>query len=376
MSKTLHRLSIFLTIFCLSSVITACRGNTDLESLISPDPQLQTPTPTPTTTAVEIPLAFPEIIPVYPQAEVSAVAPDLTDKQGKVTWKSTDPINLIQNYYLEQLKAQNWSLTEDANNPILASQDNLKVIISLQPQGSQTEIVVEYDRQNPQAISVTPPPQLENISPNFSKYIQDLNTLGVFEAYDFEDNQQFNPNQVVTRREYARWLLTANNLFYRDTPPNQIRLASPTSQPAFADIPPNDADFPIIQGLAEAGLIRSQLNDENASTNFRPEDNLTRQDLIAWKVPLDFRKPLPPTAIADVKATWGFQDLAKIEPYLLPRLYIDYQNSQPNITRAFGYSTLFLPDKAVTRAEAAAVLWRFGFQDQSLSANEAIATSD
>jgi len=36
----------------------------------------------------------------------------------------------------------------------------------------------------------------------------------------------------------------------------------------------------------------------------------------------------------------------------------------------FGYTTLFQPKKPVTRAEAAASLWYFGFQGDGITAKE------
>ncbi|NEQ70571.1 MAG: S-layer homology domain-containing protein, partial [Symploca sp. SIO2D2] len=41
-----------------------------------------------------------------------------------------------------------------------------------------------------------------------------------------------------------------------------------------------------------------------------------------------------------------------------------------NIRRLLGYTTLFQPKKAVTRAETAAVLWYIGYQGEGISAKE------
>ena len=38
----------------------------------------------------------------------------------------------------------------------------------------------------------------------------------------------------------------------------------------------------------------------------------------------------------------------------------------------FGYTTLFQPKKPVTRAEAAASLWYFGFQGDGITAKEVL----
>ena len=106
---------------------------------------------------------------------------------------------------------------------------------------------------------------------------------------------------------------------------------------------------------------------------FRPNAPLSREDLILWKVPIDTRQTLPSATIEAVKQTWGFQDAARTDSKALRAVLADFQNGdQANIRRAFGYTTLFQPKRAVTRAEAAAVLWYFGFQGDGLSATEAL----
>ncbi|MBD0334804.1 MAG: S-layer homology domain-containing protein [Cyanobacteria bacterium Co-bin13] len=181
--------------------------------------------------------------------------------------------------------------------------------------------------------------------------------------------QGFSPNQVITRSDYARWLLTANNRFYSDQPDRRIRAGIASATPAFKDVPTSHPDFAAIQGLAEAGLIPSALTGNSTAVNFRPDDPLTRKDLILWKVPLDTRQGLPTASVEAVTESWGFQDAGKIEPLALRAIAADYQNGEfSNIRRAFGYTTLFQPDRGVTEAEAAAVLWRFGSQTEGVSA--------
>lgn len=182
---------------------------------------------------------------------------------------------------------------------------------------------------------------------------------------------EFRPNQVISRREYARWLMATNNRLYADQRSRKVRPGIDSSQPVFQDVPPSDLDFGAIQGLAEAGIIPSPLTGSSTALTFRPNAPLTRKDLVLWKVPLDTRQPLPQATPAAVQEAWGFQDAAKIEPRALQALLADYQNGDfANIRRAFGYTTLFQPDKAATRAEAAAILWRFGNSTEGITAEE------
>jgi hypothetical protein len=210
--------------------------------------------------------------------------------------------------------------------------------------------------------------------------IDDLVALGVLKIDKSTAKQNsnasanlFEPNKPITRREFARWLVAANNQIFANRPGQQIRLASDTSQPAFRDVTRSDRDFQSIQALAEAGLIPSPLSGDNTAALFRPDAPLTRETLILWKVPLDTRQSLPTASLEDVKQTWGFQDAAKIDPKAWRAAVADFQNSeQSNIRRVFGYTTLFQPKKTVTRAEAAAAIWYFGSQGEGLSAKEAL----
>ncbi|MDZ8070232.1 MAG: S-layer homology domain-containing protein [Nostoc sp. DedQUE08] len=214
----------------------------------------------------------------------------------------------------------------------------------------------------------------------WQQHIQDLAALGVLsiETKTTKSNSttttnQFEPSKIVTHREYARWLIAANNAVYANNPAKQIRLASESTQPAFSDVSAKDPDFPAIQGLAEAGLIPSPLSGDSTVVLFRPDAPLTREQLLLWKLPLDTRQALPSANLDAVKQTWGFQDVAKIDPKALRAVLADYQNGeQSNIRRVFGYTTLFQPKKPVTRAEAATALWYFGSQGEGVSATEAL----
>jgi hypothetical protein len=168
-------------------------------------------------------------------------------------------------------------------------------------------------------------------------------------------------------------LVSTNNRLNVDRPAQQIRLALDSAQPAFKDVPRSDSDFGVIQGLAEAGIIPSPLSGDSTAVNFRPDAPLTRETLLLWKVPLDTRQGLPTATIDAVQQTWGFQDTPRIDPRALRAVLADYQNSDlSNIRRVFGYTTLFQPKKSVTRAEAAAALWYFGFQGEGQSAQDAL----
>lgn len=222
------------------------------------------------------------------------------------------------------------------------------------------------------ASPIPSPAAVSQAPPQLQPYLTDLLALGSLKS---AENQpaSFDPNQPISRREFARWLVDTNNRIHSNRPANQIRLATAGSQPIFQDVPASDPDFGVIQGLAEAGLIPSPLSGDASAVTFRPDDALTRETLLLWKTPLDTRRTLPNATVDLVQQTWGFQDAPQINPRALRAIAADYQNGeQSNIRRAFGFTTLFQPNRPVTKAEAAAALWFFGIQGDGLSAKDVL----
>ncbi|CCH64901.1 expressed protein [Richelia intracellularis HM01] len=120
-------------------------------------------------------------------------------------------------------------------------------------QSKNTSSIIEDNNKGPQQLR---------------QYIKDLTLLGILKEPNNSNNsasntdKQFKPNKIITRREYAYWLLGANNSMYINNPAKQIRLASVNDRPVFKDISSQDPGFPVIQGLAEAGLISSSLSGD------------------------------------------------------------------------------------------------------------------
>ena len=214
---------------------------------------------------------------------------------------------------------------------------------------------------------------LRDVPEDLRPYVQDWMALGLAgeNSNGAIADLAFQPNQPITRAEYAQWLFAANNRFYADQPAKRIRPGASSSTPAFQDVPTSHPQYRAIQGLTEAGIIPSALTGNATAVNFRPDDSLTRETLVLWKVPLDTRSPLPAATPDAVQTTWGFQDAEEIEPLALRAVLADRQTGDfANILRTFGFTTLFQPQKAVTQAEAAAALWRFGSQTEGVSARD------
>jgi hypothetical protein len=218
--------------------------------------------------------------------------------------------------------------------------------------------------------TITTTPASPNPSPVSNQELAELSQLGVFSTA--ETNHP--PSKVVSRRDYARWLVAAHNKIHQTHPSQQLKLAAADTIPLFSDVPVTHPDFRAIQSLANAGIIPSTLNGNNTIKSFQPDAPLTREQLVAWKMPLDSRQAAP-TTVSTVPKTWGFQDAAKISPAALPSILADYQNGdKSNIRRAFGYTTLLQPQKPVTLAEVVSTIWYFGASN-GRSAHDAIQDS-
>ncbi len=408
---------IFTSIAALLLSLTSCSSK-GLEGSLAADPNLKdnpvtfgasTQKTTQNPTLAKLPADFPDKSLIYPNAQLQEVKPDT---QGEQTiWTTADASNLVQSFYQKAFTTNGWQIvsqpTNDNAGNLIARRNNLQVTLSINsptdtsaqtsspsptvaPETTQkgTKFIIDYSRNDVSSQPTATPstPTQDNLSSasvfndlnkapaQLRPYIEDLAALGVLTPDKAASkSNQFDPSKIISRRLYLRWLLAANNQMYANDPGKQIRLASPDAQPAYPDIPRSDRDFPVIQGLAEAGLIPSPLSGDSTAVLFKPDAPLTRENLILWKVPLDTRRTLPSASLEAVKQSWGFEDTSRINPKALRAVLADYQNGdQSNIRRVFGYTTLLQPQKPVTRAEVAAALWYFGSQGEGVSAKDAL----
>ncbi|MGF1537099.1 MAG: S-layer homology domain-containing protein [Elainellaceae cyanobacterium] len=403
---------------------TAC--GQPLDQALQPDPNLQPETAeSPETSGASapgncgdiarsrLPNAFPDAL-CYPDAELLQVTESTLDEGTAIEalWSTEDATGEVRSFYREALAQDGWEITNpDASNgdsdnstaaPIEAVKAGVRATVTTG--GANAPFTVSYrPTQSAQARSApeeseasardsqqqaeentassqqgsgsTQPStgvsftDIDEAPEEFQAYIQDLAALGVLDGVDGSP-RSFQPNEPVTRRTYARWLFNANNRFYTESS-KRIR---PTAggDAVFQDVSSSNPDFGKIQGLADAGLVPSPLSGATAVT-FRPDAPVTRETLIQWKAPLDLRQSLPNATLDAVQQAWGFQDAAKIAPEALQAILADYGNGdQSNIRRVFGFTTLFQPKKPVTRSEAAAAVWHFGYQGDGRSAREVL----
>src|SRR5581483_1490869 len=176
--------------------------------------------------------------------------------------------------------------------------------------------------------------------------IQDEASLGILDS----TGGAFKPNAPVTRAQFVRWLVKASNVYFKETPSKQIRLAK-TGPAQFTDMPVSNPDFPYIQGLANAGYVIGI-----DKTHFAPNRPLTREELVAIKVPVDEGQNITP--YPGIEGFIHFSDTKKINPRYMTAIHEDESaRATHNIARVWGSLRAFSPQKPVTRSEAAIALW-------------------
>ncbi|MEL6440437.1 MAG: S-layer homology domain-containing protein [Cyanobacteria bacterium J06621_8] len=188
---------------------------------------------------------------------------------------------------------------------------------------------------------------LENApSPN-KEMAMDLAKLGIFDNLG-KDFQLLEP---ITRGEYIALLYYANNAIRSQK--NHIRLA-PANDPGFTDINAQHPAYKYVQAFAHSG--HSVGYPDNT---FKPDQPITREEMIGIKEPLDAGTP---------KHTdhniWRFNDFEQIDPKFYRFIYIDHfirnKGEGSNIQRAFGNIKSFKPKEPVFGYEAIGSLWQFG----------------
>ncbi|MEA5571775.1 S-layer homology domain-containing protein [Calothrix sp. UHCC 0171] len=182
------------------------------------------------------------------------------------------------------------------------------------------------------------------------KEIRQLAELGVLET----TSGQFQPQAAITRSQFVTWLVKTYNQLHKQP----IRLSeNPTS--AFPDVSNSHPHFTFIQSAHNAGFLAG-FDDGN----FRPDDILTREQMIALKTTLDssINSSRSSDALRNfIGKTKGFTDVGQISEKYLPYIAFDLGNaaSGRNFARVYGTTRIYAPQKAVTRAEAAILLSRF-----------------
>ncbi|HIK08489.1 MAG TPA: S-layer homology domain-containing protein [Trichormus sp. M33_DOE_039] len=181
--------------------------------------------------------------------------------------------------------------------------------------------------------------------------IRQLAQLGVLET----TSGQFKPQAPITRGQFVAWLIKTYNELHK----KQI-LIPQNIRSAFPDVASSHPHFNFIQAAYNAGFLAG-FDDGN----FRPDEILTREQMIALKTSIDstVRSSRSSDTLRNfIGKTKGFTDVEQISERYLPYIAFDLGNaaSTINFIRVYGTTTrTYAPQKPVTRAEAAILLSHF-----------------
>lgn len=236
---------------------------------------------------------------------------------------------------VSQLKAQ---LAE-----LQTAKSTVSVTTAEASSGSNAAPVVVSDRYTD--LDILPDPKLKT-------WINQLNALSVFS----KTTGEFKPFDPVTRAEYVTWVFKAYNAMH---PKTKIRMA-PQADPYFSDLPKDHPAYPYAQALAEAGY---SVGYEDGT--FRPEQALTREEMLGIKLPVDNGGDVDGFMWGNFKGRFSDnEDLHNTR--FVKHVHADLHHvDEPygsNITRAFGNIKTFKRKEPVRRFEAAATVWQTGFR--------------
>jgi hypothetical protein len=199
-------------------------------------------------------------------------------------------------------------------------------------------------------------PALTDVSGvNGQAAIEQFAALGVVDPVSGE----FHPGAPVLRRDFIRWLVKANNALWADTPAKLVKLADSTESSAFSDITLKDPDFPYIQGMQDAGYSVGF-----PDKTFRPDVALTREQMFAIKNVFD-RGSVDPGLqksldFARNTAMPPWKDKQSISKTYVAAIATGANGGADSFGLVYGASSLFHPQAAVTRAQAAEALTVIG----------------
>ena len=170
--------------------------------------------------------------------------------------------------------------------------------------------------------------------------IRALGQLGVLDS----TSGAFRPNDSIKRRDYIRWLVKANNVYFKGTG-NRIRLAE-GKKATFVDVPPSDPDFKYIQGMADTGYLVGY-----DTKHFKPDKNLSREEMIVILISRDtggkYSLGTGPPGYSD-----GDQVSTKYRAYINADSN-DWNPSPGQIARIYGNIKTLRPLDDATRGDAA-----------------------
>ncbi len=268
----------------------------------------------------------------------------------------------------KQLQEENTNLKAENTN-LKAENQRLKAQIPLTTSPTPSATPAATQSPTPATTGSLVQVSFDDIKGVFGeKEITQLAQLGVFDT----TSGKFNPQQPITRAEFVRWLVRANNAIFASDRTKQVRY-SEGGEATFSDVPPTHPDFRYIQGMTNAGFTVGY--DQKT---FQPNQPLTREQMVAIKVGLDKGGlDITKADYYQIQDTWLWTDYKQVSEKYVTAMLSESNNTSENIKRTFGAIKTFKPQAPVSRAEAAVCMWQIGNnramnEHNSITAEEAL----
>lgn len=163
----------------------------------------------------------------------------------------------------------------------------------------------------------------------------------------------FRPNEAVTRSEFIRWMHGYDNKGIKPYKP---------ANPSFIDVPPDHADYELIEGLHQAGVITGFPDG-----SMKLDKELTREELCllwGWYQSADsVIDPIIPIASAELSLK-PYSDGGKVGDLFIRAVDKYLTDEDKSYVSVFGKTPKLSPQGAVTRAEAAQWIVSYSKQEE------------
>ncbi|HZG86925.1 YcdB/YcdC domain-containing protein [Paenibacillus sp.] len=174
---------------------------------------------------------------------------------------------------------------------------------------------------------------------------EQFRTLAQFRVLDTDEEGRANPNAVITRAQWARWLAAAvephslNEAYYYS--PNEME-----PKPYYADVPVDDSLHRALRVLAQMRWIKF---DKKRDSAFGPDQAVTREELAIWAARV-LRYDRLAELLRDDPQIAEARDFRQIEHPGAAALAVKLE------LLPIHENGRWEPDREVTRAEAASLL--------------------